>query len=72
MVSWRNLYTKSADGVELTKVTFTEEAKQVLVNATLCLVVKQNDSIEDMFINKVKSGKLSEDFTIKSKRQCYI
>ena len=39
-------------------MTFTEEAKEVLVNATLCLVVKENEDIENMFINKVKSGML--------------
>lgn len=49
-------------------MTFTEEAKQVLVNATLCLVVKENDdeSIEDMFINKVKSGKLDGEVSVKN------
>ena len=43
-------------------MTFTEEVKQVLTNAILHLfVISENEYIEDMFIKKVKSGKLSED-----------
>ncbi len=54
------------DDVAISNVTLTEKDEMVFAKGKLCLVFNgdEKDFIEDVFKNKVKSGKLDEGFPV--------
>ncbi|XP_078365473.1 uncharacterized protein LOC144649765 [Oculina patagonica] len=60
------LYTGKHDHVLVSEVTFTEKDKLLFAKGKLCLVFNDDDDdfIEDVFKEKVETGKLSENFTV--------
>ena len=52
--------------VQVSHVKFSEKDSLTSVEAKLCLVVKTNEYIEDVFKAKVKTGYLHPDFPVKS------
>ena len=58
--------SKKYDLVVVAEVTLTKKENKVHVEGTLCLVFKggDDDFIEDVFIIKVNTGKLSVQLTV--------
>ena len=58
------LYSKHND-VKVSDVTFKDKTSKVFAEAKLCLVFKKGeDTIKDVFFDKVKTGKLAEGLPV--------
>ena len=58
--------SKKYEDVVVSEVAFEKKDNMVLAKGKLCLIFKGNDAdaIEDVFKEKVSSGKLSQDLSV--------